>query len=247
MVISGSTEQASWLTGLSYQGRTVFDTTAPVLLEAVLSGSEEGVAGALVRFYVDRALEGSVLTSRTGLARLDVGLLPAGVYAVRAQAAGGLAAEALVAVCDPAAGYVTGGGWLESRSSAFPIDPTLAGKAAFGFTCRYEAGAEIPSGSTEFYFKPAALRFQSTAYEWLVVTGNDYARFRGGGRINGLQAPGDQDFKFTVWAGDGTGPGGADTFHIKIWWEDRQRERMIYDNGLDQAILSGEIVVQPEP
>ena len=247
MAISSSTEHAPWLTGLSYQGWTVFDTAAPVILEAVLSGSEEGVAGASVRFYVDGALEGSALTGRAGVARLDIGILPAGVYAVRAQAAGGLAAEALVAVCDPAAGCVTGGGWLESRSSAFPIDPTLAGRAAFGFTCRYEAGAEVPTGSTEFYFRPASLRFQSTGYEWLVVTGNDYARFRGGGRLNGLQAPGEQDFKFMVWAGDGTGSGGADTFHIKIWWEDRQRERVIYDNAQDQAILSGEIVVQPVP
>jgi hypothetical protein len=244
MAISDHVDRAPWLTGLSYRGRTAFYTAAPVILEAALSGSAEGVAGASVRFYVDGGLEGSILTSRAGVASLDIGTMPAGVYAVRAQAAGGLVAKALVAVCDPAAGYVTGGGWIESRSSAFPIDPTLAGKAAFGFTCRYEAGAKVPAGSTEFYFKPAALSFQSTSYEWLVVTGNDYARFRGSGRINGLQAPGDQDFKFMLWAGDGTGKGGVDTFHIKIWWQDRERERVIYDNGLEQAILSGEIVVQ---
>jgi hypothetical protein len=244
MAISGDVEHAPWLTGLTYQGRTVFYTTAPVVLQAALAGSAEGIAGALVRFYVDGALEGSALSNRAGVARLNIGAMPAGVYAVRAQAAGGLIAEALVVVCDPSAGWVTGAGWLESRPSAFPIDPTLAGKAAFGFASRYEAGQEAPTGSTEFYFKPAALSFQSTNYEWLVVTGNDYARFRGSGRINGLQAPGDQDFQFMLWAGDGTDKGGTDTFRIKIWWQDRERERVIYDNGLDQAILSGEIVVQ---
>jgi hypothetical protein len=237
-------EYSPWLTGLSYQGHTVFYTTASVILEATLSGSEEGVAGASVRFYVDGALEGSALTSRAGVARLEIGIMPAGVYAVQAQAAGGLVAEALVAVCDPTAGCVTGAGWIESRSSAFPIDPTLAGKAAFGFTSRYEAKAEAPTGSTEFYLRPASLNFQSSDYEWLVVTGNDYARFKGSGKINGLQAPGKQDFKFMLWVGDGTGDGGADTFRIKIWWEDGRREHVIYDNGLDQAILSGKVVVQ---
>ena len=246
MAISDNVEHAPWLTGLSYQGRTVWYTTAPVILEATLSGSEEGIAGASVRFYVDGALEGSASTERSGQARLDIGIMPAGVYAVQAQAAGGLVAETLVAVCDPTAGCVIGAGWIKSRASAFPIDPTLTGKAAFGFTSRYEAGTEVPSGSTEFHFRPAALNFQSTDHEWLVVTGNDYARLKGSGKINGLQGPGEQDFQFMLWAGDGIGDGGADTFHIKIWWQDGAREHVIYDNGLDQAILSGKIVVRTE-
>jgi hypothetical protein len=246
MAISGNVEHAPWLTGLTYQGRTVFYTSAPAILEAALSGSEEGVAGAAVRFYIDGALEGSALTSRSGLARLDIGTMPAGVYAVQAQAAGGMVAETLVAVCDPAAGCVTGAGQIKSRSSAFPIDPTLTGKAAFGFTSQYEAGTEAPAGSTEFHFRPAVLHFRSTDLEWLVVTGNDYARLKGSGKINSLQAPGEQDFQFMLWAGDGIGDGGADTFHIKIWWQGGAREHVIYDNGLDQAILSGKIVVRTE-
>jgi len=40
-----------------------------------------------------------------------------------------------------------------------------------------------------------------------------------------------------------TGTGGADTFRIKIWWEDDAGEHVVYDNGMDQAIGGGSIVV----
>ena len=54
------------------------------------------------------------------------------------------------------------------------------------------------------------------------------------------QAP----YKFMIWAGDGEAGGGPDTFRIKIWVEDDQAiEWSIYDNGFDQAIGGGSIVV----
>jgi hypothetical protein len=46
-------------------------------------------------------------------------------------------------------------------------------------------------------------------------------------------------FKFMVWASDGS----PDTFHIRIWWEDDAGEHDVYDNGVDQAIGGGNIVV----
>jgi hypothetical protein len=231
---------------LSYHGDTVFCHTDPVILEATLTGSGGGVADATVQFTIDGALEGSALTSGAGVAALDVGILPAGVYAVKASAAGSLVAGALVAVCDRTAGCVTGGGWIESRSGAFPIDPTLTGHAAFGFLSKYEKGADGPTGTTEFYFTPATLNFHSSSYEWLVVTGGDHARYRGSGTIHGRQAPNEQDFKFMLWARDGTGDDDADTFRIKIWWEKEDREHVVYDNGQDQAISSGRIVVHTQ-
>ena len=42
-----------------------------------------------------------------------------------------------------------------------------------------------------------------------------------------------------LWAGDDS----PDTFRIKIWWEDNGVENVIYDNGTDQAIGAGNIVV----
>src|SRR5262249_30065223 len=37
-----------------------------------------------------------------------------------------------VVVFDPSAGFVTGGGWIDSPAGAYPADPTLTGRASFG-------------------------------------------------------------------------------------------------------------------
>jgi len=42
-----------------------------------------------------------------------------------------------------------------------------------------------------------------------------------------------------IWVGDGTGEDGTDTFQIRIWGDNG----VIYDNGLDQDIGGGNIVV----
>ena len=68
-----------------------------------------------------------------------------------------------------------------------------------------------------------------------MVTGNDYAMFKGTGTINGAG-----DYKFRIWAGDDD----PDTFRIKIWTEDDAGvETVVYDNGFDQALGGGTIVV----
>ena len=85
--------------------------------------------------------------------------------------------------------------------------------------------------------------FDSSNYEWLVVTGSNYARFKGSGTVNGELAPNGQEYKFMIWAGDGTGSDGDDTFRIKIWYEEDGEEIIVYDNGMDQPIGGGSIVV----
>lgn len=118
------------------------------------------------------------------------------------------------------------------------------GKANFGFVSKYQKNASVPTGNTEFVFKTANLNFQSNVQDWLVVTGSNYAKFKGSGTINGELAPNDQPYKFQIWAGDGTGDNGGDTFRIKIWWEDSNAvEHVVYDNGMDQTIGGGSIVV----
>lgn len=93
----------------------------------------------------------------------------------------------------------------------------------------------MPTGNTEFVFHAGGLNFHSSSYEWLVVTGSDYARFKGTGTINGAG-----QYKFMLWAGDDD----PDTFRIKIWEEDESDlEFVVYDNGMDQAISGGSIVV----
>lgn len=138
-------------------------------------------------------------------------------------------------VYDPSAGFVTGGGWINSPEGAYRPDPLLAGKANFGFVAKYKKGATEPDGQTEFQFQVADLNFHSSSYQWLVVTGGNYARFKGLGTINGVG-----NYKFMIWAGDGT----PDTFRIKIWQEDEfEDETVIYDNGSDQPIAGGSIVI----
>ena len=113
------------------------------------------------------------------------------------------------------------------------LDPT--GKATFGFVSKYKKGATAPTGSTEFQFHAGDLNFHSTSYDWLVVTGSDFAKFKGEGTINGEGV-----YKFQIWAGDDD----PDTFRMKIWTEDEfDVETVIYDNGTNQAIGGGSIVI----
>lgn len=139
-------------------------------------------------------------------------------------------------VYDSDGGFVTGGGWIWSELGSYKPDTTLEGKANFGFVSKYKKGATVPTGNTEFVFQAGDLNFHSSSYEWLVVTGSNYARFKGSGTINGLG-----DYKFMLWAGDDE----SDTFRIRIWTEDETtgEETDVYDNGTDQPIEGGSIIV----
>ena len=81
--------------------------------------------------------------------------------------------------------------------------------------------------------------------DWLVVNmGGQRAQFKGEGTINGALAPSGDLYKFMIWAGDGTGTDGADTFRIRIWDEDTFGvETVYYDNGSDQDLGGGSIVI----
>jgi PKD repeat protein len=141
----------------------------------------------------------------------------------------------MVVVYDPDAGFVTGGGWIDSLEGAYMPDPTLTGRATFGFVSKYRRGASVPTGNTEFVFHAGALNFHSTSYEFLVVNqGGSNAQFKGSGTING-----DGSYKFMLWANDGD----PDTFRIRIWEEVGETEVVIYDNGTNQPIGRGSIVV----
>lgn len=148
---------------------------------------------------------------------------------------GSSSAEAMVVVFDPSAGFVTGGGWIDSPAGAYALDETLTGRATFGFVAKYKKGATKPSGNTEFQFRNAGLNFNSTSYDWLVVTGSDAAKFKGVGTLNG-----EAGYQFMIWAGDAS----PDTFRIKIWTEDGVGdETVVYDNGVKQAIARGSIKI----
>jgi len=154
-----------------------------------------------------------------------------GVYTVTAtikDACATTVASRLVVVYDPTAGFVTGGGWIDSPARAYVAAPTLSGRANFGFVSKYLKGATTPIGQTEFQFQTANLNFHSEHYEWLVVSGAR-AQFKGTGTINGAS-----DFKFLLTAIDGQllGAGkGSDRFRIKIWHTDGSGKDLVdYDN-----------------
>jgi hypothetical protein len=146
----------------------------------------------------------------------------------------------LLAVYDPDGGFVTGGGWIDSLADAYVDDPSLEGKANFGFVSKYKKGASTPTGTTEFQFKAGDLNFHSNTYQWLVVNqGGDNAQFKGVGTINGQLDSRDQPYGFMLWAGDGE----SDTFRIRIWSEWEGVETDVYDNGVNQTIGGGSIVI----
>jgi hypothetical protein len=135
------------------------------------------------------------------------------------------AACAYVAVFDPDAGFVTGGGWIDSVPAACPTFCSGAsGRAVFGFISKYQKGAKVPVGSTEFRFQSGNLSFHSDVYEWLVVAGQSgVAQYKGSGAVNGTPGYG---FLLTAYDADLTGKG-MDGFRIKIW---DQTGVVIYDN-----------------
>jgi hypothetical protein len=153
-----------------------------------------------------------------------------------------------IVVFDPEGGFVTGGGWINSPAGAYVSDTTLAGKATFGFVSKYEKGATVPTGKTEFQFKVANLNFRSSSYDWLVVAGPQ-AKYKGTGAINGAG-----NYGFMLSAVDGAIKGdGIDKFRIKIW-DKGNNDIVIYDNEVgiaedaepSTAISGGSIVIHKE-
>jgi hypothetical protein len=124
---------------------------------------------------------------------------------------------------------------VDETTTTYDFEQTAppTGKATFGFVSKYKKGADVPTGQTEFVFKAAGLNFHSSSYDWLVIA-DDTAKFKGWGTINGTGC-----YRFMLWAQDGD----PDAFRIKIWTEEDDVETVIYDNGMNQPIGGGQIVV----
>jgi hypothetical protein len=156
--------------------------------------------------------------------------------------------SAMIVVYDPNGSFVTGGGWIQSPAGAYVANPTMAGKANFGFVSKYQKGANVPTGNTEFQFKTGDLNFHSTSYDWLVVAGAK-AMYKGTGKINGAGSYG-----FLISAIDGDLQGGSpDRFRIKIW-NGSNESAVVYDNQMGAAdtasattVLGGGSIVVHKP
>ncbi|TWU33899.1 Ig-like domain-containing protein [Novipirellula artificiosorum] len=230
---------------------------ATTLIDVSASFSDPGSADTHTAFWDwgdGSTSVGSVsMTAGSGLVSGSHAYASAGVYTVQLTVTDNDMGSAhsiyqYVVIYDPSAGFVTGGGWIQSPAGAFAADPTLTGKASFGFNSKYKKGASVPVGNTEFQFKIADFKFKSTSYEWLVVSGAK-ARFRGVGSVNGV---GDYAFELTAWDGQANGGDGTDRFRIKIW-NSNQGNGVIYDNLLGAsdddnptALGGGSIVIHKE-
>ncbi len=133
------------------------------------------------------------------------------------------------------------------QAGSYPFNPSLSGKANFGFVSKYKNGQSVPTGDTEFQFHVAGFNFKSTVYDWLVIAGPK-AQYKGTGTVNGA---GNYGFLLTATDGQVNGGGGVDKFRIKIW--DKATSTVVFDNVLGgsedidaanpQAIGGGSIVI----
>ncbi|MBX3744936.1 MAG: PKD domain-containing protein [Verrucomicrobiae bacterium] len=197
----------------------------------------------------DGTLDPGLDASATTVAASHIYASP-GVYRVTVTAENAcgdvdIAVHEFVVIYDPEGGFVTGGGWITSPAGAYAANPALTGKANFGFVAKYQQGANVPTGNTEFQFKAGNLNFKSTSYDWLVVAGAK-AKFKGSGKINGV---GDYAFQLTATDGQANDGGGTDKFRIKI--TSKSGGGVIYDNqpgdsdtaDANTALGGGSIVV----
>ena len=138
-------------------------------------------------------------------------------------------AQTFIVIYNPADGFITGGGWIDSPYGAYVADPSLTGKANFGFVSKYKKGQTTPDGNTEFQFKAADLNFHSGSYEWLVIT-NAKAMYKGVGTINGA---GNYGFQLSAIDAELTPSTDVDLFRIRIWDKDNY-DMLVYDNKVGE-------------
>ena len=229
----------------------------PVALgsSAILSATiSPAISGVTVSFNVDPGT--GVITTYTAVTNslgvattTPVSELTVNLYKVVATAASGCDTSdaAYLAVYDPNSSFITGGGWITSPVGALVAQPSLTGKANFGFIAKYKKGNNQVDGNTEFQFQDGDFNFKSSALDpgTLVISGSK-GTYRGEGTVNGTG-----DYGFMVSAVDGqiTGGGGTDLFRIKIW--DRSNgNTVVYDNnmykdenGVPTTILGGGSIV----
>jgi hypothetical protein len=175
-----------------------------------------------------------------------------------------------VVIYNPAAGWVSGYGTINSYPGAYVANPALTGTARFGFSSKYLKNSTVPSGSTGFNLKVAKFKFVGTSQIYLTIAGAK-AQYSGSGiaMVHTAAHTGDQDcddpthfqavstaanFILTAIDGELTGQVSPDGFRIKI--SDANTKAIIYDNMMGtvddpnlftpQTIASGKIEIHKQ-
>jgi YVTN family beta-propeller protein len=126
-----------------------------------------------------------------------------------------------VIVYDPAP-HTTGGGWIDYAAASCPaLCGGAAGRGEFSFNAQYHRGESVPRGNAKF--GPQGFRFESTAYEWLVIAGGR-AVLRGVGQFD---RAGSYGFVLTITDGD------PDRYRVRIW--NRATGQVVFDNQMGAA------------
>jgi CSLREA domain-containing protein len=142
---------------------------------------------------------------------------------------GSASADQPVVVYDPNGPSLNGEGWFTSPRGAYEANHALSGKLTFGLEAKYERNSNVPKGELEFTFKTAGLEFESTSYQWLVVT-SPRAKIRGLGTINHR---GSYAFEVTVVDGHAIGGGNVDRLRLRVW--NATTGAVVYDNQMNAA------------
>jgi PKD repeat protein len=160
----------------------------------------------------------------------EAGLYPVMVTVTDDDGGAATAGPVYAVVYDAAAGFVTGGGNINSPAGACPsFCGDAVGKAIFAFVSRYEKGQSEPSGTTKFRFNAGHLAFESMSYDWLVVAGHR-AMFKGVGEINDT---GNYGFQLSAIDAELTPSTDTDLFRIRIWDID-DADAIVYDNQIGE-------------
>ncbi len=135
-----------------------------------------------------------------------------------------------IAIYDPQAGFITGGGWINSAPGSLVEDASATGKASYGFVTKYSKETGLPTGDVDFEFAAGNLSLESTKIDWLVIAGNN-AWIKGLGTINGAS---NCSFLLSAVDSDLNGYRNQDAFRMQIW--NGENGALVYDS---QAAAAG--------
>jgi hypothetical protein len=127
-----------------------------------------------------------------------------------------------IVVFDRGAGAVNGGGWFESPPGADMRNDKAEGKVNFAFNAKYNLYSDVPVGDASFSLKSADIKFKSTQFELLLISGQT-ASLKGVGELNGQPGYGvlvtmvDDDSKMPVAKGDKKPAVKSDRVRFKLW------------------------------